>query len=163
MVQAGLVAMGAASVEHVTGVLTDQCAQTVKEVLVHPLAVEVAVGDAAQASPFRAYLVLALTTQLVNAVRRSHQKASASGHACGPAVALATHQSLSLSLWSPSRLVTVPAEVTVLAEAAATRQSVTTAQREDVVLTKIAATGDQVRQSFPFLLYYCFNLLTLNS
>ncbi len=93
-----MVAMVSAAVDHVTGVLREQCVQTVKEVLVHPLAAGVATVVAAQVLHFRARLALVLTTQAVNAVRRSHRKASVCGHACGPAVASVHHQSLSLSL-----------------------------------------------------------------
>lgn len=87
-----------ALVEQVTGVLLDPCAQTVKEVLVHPLAVEAVIVDALQVLHFRAYLALPLTTQAVNAVRRNHRKACASGPACGPVVARVNHLSLISSL-----------------------------------------------------------------
>lgn len=95
-VAAVAVAVAVAVVVVATGVQQGLCVETVKGVLAHPLAAAAAAGVAAQVLHFRAYLALALTTQAVNVVKRSHRKASASGRACGPSVASVPHLSSSL-------------------------------------------------------------------
>lgn len=96
-VTAVMAAVAVAVLVVTTGVQQELCVETVKGVLAHPLAAAAATVVAAQVLRFRAYLrALALTTQAVNVVRRSHRKASASGRACGPAVASVPHLSSSL-------------------------------------------------------------------
>lgn len=90
-----------------TGVLMEPCAQTAREVSGHLFPVGAAIVDAPRVLHFRAYLALPLTTQAVNAAKRSHRKANAYGLACGRAAANVIHLSSSLNLWSPSQCATV--------------------------------------------------------